>query len=167
MRVRRASTDDLSALRSLRRVALTTHPTSFGTSAEEEEATTDDAWRARFLPGSRATVFLAESDDAEPLGLAGVRGDGRVRTGHVADLWGVFVLEAARGAGVGDALVAESIVWARDAGYARMRLFVDTLNMPAIRLYQRHGFVVVGCEPDVIRVGDDRRDEYLMHYVLR
>ena len=72
-----------------------------------------------------------------------------------------------RGRGVGDALVGAAVRWARGQGFARIRLNVDTENAGAARLYLRHGFVVHGREPDVIRVGEDRRDEYLMHLVLR
>jgi len=50
----------------------------------------------------------------------------------------------ARGRGVGAALVAEVIAWARARGLQRLFLDVGAHNTAARRLYERHGFVATG-----------------------
>jgi ribosomal protein S18 acetylase RimI-like enzyme len=51
----------------------------------------------------------------------------------------IGVSDAARGQGVGGALIDGLLAAAREAGFARVSLSVDR-NNPALRLYQRHGF---------------------------
>jgi GNAT superfamily N-acetyltransferase len=46
------------------------------------------------------------------------------------------------GAGVGGALVDAVVEAARAAGCARVRVTTTNANLPALRLYQRHGFVL-------------------------
>jgi ribosomal protein S18 acetylase RimI-like enzyme len=55
----------------------------------------------------------------------------------------LFVVDSCKGRGLGDALVREIIRYARNKGYAKMRL--DTLSTmdAAQRLYRRHGFVEI------------------------
>jgi ribosomal protein S18 acetylase RimI-like enzyme len=54
----------------------------------------------------------------------------------------IAVVPSKRGHGVGDELLQELIVKARDAGYERLSLSVEPGN-PARKLYERHGFAVV------------------------
>jgi GNAT superfamily N-acetyltransferase len=59
-------------------------------------------------------------------------------------LVGMFVEPAARGTGVGAALVDAVVDWARARGAAWLRLWVTTTNRPAIALYRRCGFRPTG-----------------------
>lgn len=58
------------------------------------------------------------------------------------DAWleDVFVLESARGAGLGRALVKAGIERARARGCARIELDADEANTPAVSLYRSLGF---------------------------
>lgn len=60
-----------------------------------------------------------------------------------------------RGRGVGDALLGELLQAMRQLGCRRARLTVAPGN-PALRLYQRHGFVVQGEEAGYFGPGEDR-----------
>jgi putative acetyltransferase len=53
------------------------------------------------------------------------------------------VSPAARGLGFGDLLMEAAIDFARTAGARRIIIVSNTLLQPAIRLYQKHGFVRV------------------------
>jgi GNAT superfamily N-acetyltransferase len=55
----------------------------------------------------------------------------------------IGVSPGARGRGVGTSLLSELLVAAREAGHPSMSLSVDPDN-PAVRLYERSGFVRVG-----------------------
>jgi ribosomal protein S18 acetylase RimI-like enzyme len=55
-----------------------------------------------------------------------------------------WVAPAARGRGVGDALVAEVLDWCQEQGYEQVELRVVETNEPARRLFLRNGFVPTG-----------------------
>lgn len=163
--VRLTAPGDASALRELRRRALTLHPEVYGSDVAEEQARPDAFWTERATPTPLQAVFVAERDGV--LGaMAGIRTDGRIKTGHLAELWGVFVAPEIRGRGVGDALVAACVAWSRERGLRRIRLEVLTSNAAATRLYLRHGFTVYGVAPDAIRVAGVGYDELMMHLSL-
>jgi RimJ/RimL family protein N-acetyltransferase len=79
---------------------------------------------------------------ATPEGVVGslsIRRDPQRATRHVATL-GMFVIEPWRGRGVGSALMAEALRWARANGVQRVELTVYPHNRAAIALYRRFGF---------------------------
>lgn len=59
---------------------------------------------------------------------------------------------ATRGQGVGSALCAHSLQVARERGYSAMQFnFVVASNTAAVRLWQQHGFTIVGRIPGAFR----------------
>jgi ribosomal protein S18 acetylase RimI-like enzyme len=93
------------------------------------------------LPGRYAPptgeLMLAYSTDGEALGCVAVR---PLEGITVCEMKRLYVRPAARGIGIGGALVAAIIRSAEKLGYAEMKL--DTLpSMPeALALYKRYGF---------------------------
>ena len=70
---------------------------------------------------------------------------------HVANA-GYMVAPEARGGGVASAMCTHSLERARAAGFGAMQFnFVATTNEGAVRLWQRHGFAVVGRIPAAFR----------------
>src|SRR5262249_48002131 len=70
---------------------------------------------------------------------------------HVANA-GYMVAPSARGHGVASAMCAHSLEAARAAGFKAMQFnFVAVSNERAVRLWQRHGFQVVGRVPEAFR----------------
>jgi putative acetyltransferase len=61
-----------------------------------------------------------------------------------AELHRLYLDPAARGRGLGDALVETILVWCRDSAIARLVLWSDTRFVHAHRLYLRHGFRQTG-----------------------
>jgi GNAT superfamily N-acetyltransferase len=88
-----------------------------------------------------AEYLLACGDDGRPAGVAQIRYRLSVWTGS-EDCWieDVYVDEAARGRGIGRALVADALRRARERGCGRAELDVDTVNAPARALYGSLGF---------------------------
>jgi ribosomal protein S18 acetylase RimI-like enzyme len=83
---------------------------------------------------------------------------------HVANA-GYMVSHAVRGQGVASAMCEHSMTLARDAGFTAMQFnFVVSTNTSAVRLWQRHGFRIVGQVPGAFRHADHGpTDVYVMH----
>jgi len=79
--------------------------------------------------------------DGDPVGVVGVRRDADA----TAELKRLFVVPAARGAGLGHALVQAAVQAARTLGARRLWLETSTTVMPAaVGIYRRHGFRETG-----------------------
>ena len=59
----------------------------------------------------------------------------------------LFVEPAARGMGLGNALVNECVQFARSAGYRKIVLWTQSMLLPAIRIYEKSGFRLVEEQP--------------------
>jgi GNAT superfamily N-acetyltransferase len=91
----------------------------------------------------RDTEFLlgAPHDDAPPSGVAQLRFRyGIWRAGFDCLLEDLYVLESARGSGLGRALVQASLDRARERGCRRVELDVNERNEAALALYGSFGF---------------------------
>lgn len=156
MLVRRLVPDDAAAYRTLMLSAYRDHPDAFTSSYEERAAQPADWWAWRLAAGDAAPqrVFGA-FDAADLVGAAGWQRDGRGKTAHRAELFGMFVAARARGLGAGRALVDAILDDLRATpGLLTVTLTVTDGNGPAERLYARCGFVRTGVEPMAVRVGD-------------
>lgn len=111
-------------------------------------------------------TFLVAEDENGPIigyimcrieyGFSHLKRYGLARKGHVVS---VAVLEAHRGAGVGRALVEESLSGMKERGCSETYLEVRVSNEPAISLYRKLGFAVVTTHHGYYRDGEDA---YLM-----
>jgi ribosomal protein S18 acetylase RimI-like enzyme len=171
VRVRRIGPDEGALLKALRLRALAEEPEAFGESVAEAEARDEAEYAARARSasdGDRRAWFLAEAEadpspakaEADPssaeawstlvaptrtsVGLA----MGRRRPPDECMVFSVWVANAARGRGVGRALVDAVADWARAWGASRLVLWVYRSNRGAIRFYERLGFTVETSGPD-------------------
>lgn len=103
---------------------------------------------------SENSVFLVAEAVGQVVGLLVAHGGKRRATRHEAVL-AISVNADWRGRGVGTALMARCVEWARSTGVVtRLELKVFTRNATAIRLYERFGFVTEGvCRRSVFREG--------------
>lgn len=118
-----------------------TYPTDLG----EEQGR--DWW---VLPAPNRTV-VAVDDSGVVLGTAKMNRNHMGNGAHVASA-SYMVDPAHAGRGVGRALCAYTLDWARAAGYRVMQFnaVVET-NVPAVRLYRSLGFEVLGTLPGGFR----------------
>jgi ribosomal protein S18 acetylase RimI-like enzyme len=83
---------------------------------------------------------------------------------HVANA-GYMVSAAARGQGIAGKMCEHSMQEARKAGFTAMQFnFVVSTNTTAVRLWERHGFKIVGTVPGAFRhAALGPTDIYVMH----
>jgi len=162
MHIRRLAPQDAPVFQALRLTGLRNSPSSFGTNYVEEKDLPLAAFAERLQAKDDAAVFGAfEAEDL--VGIVGLRRDGARNYVHKGHLWGMFVTPEARGRGVARELVQTALDFARDVpGLAKVNLYVDAANVPAIALYESLGFVVFSREADGMRVNDRRTDELQM-----
>lgn len=95
----------------------------------------------RLLADGNTEFLLAASDDGRAQGVVQLRFRWTVWW-SAEDCWleDLYVLEEARGAGLGRALVEASLARAAERGCRRIDLDVDPGNAPALALYESLGF---------------------------
>lgn len=85
---------------------------------------------------------------------------------HVLGIFGLAVDPAARGKGVGEALVRGTIERAREKGAHKLMLHVFSVNAGARRLYERCGFRVEAVLRDELRIDGEYIDDIIMAVFL-
>ncbi len=151
--------DDWARLRDIRLRSLADAPHAFSSSFAEQKTYPDTWWqeRARDL-GTDAAGFAAV-DGGRWIGLVRVYREADDRS--AAQLISMWVDPAARGRGIGCALVERALEWARDNGVTRVHLWVTESNEPALRLYEARGFERTGQRQPL--PSDPSRIEIAMH----
>jgi putative acetyltransferase len=92
---------------------------------------------------TKADASIVAVDDGRVIGHLGVGREEGHATEHVASL-GMWVAPEWRGRGIGSALLAAAIGWAREMGVEKLALSVYPHNDAALGLYRKFGFVQEG-----------------------
>lgn len=152
---------DLDAFLHLRREAVASEPFSFAASPEDDHASSPAFVREALGAPGRAIVGAF---DAGLVGVAGIYRHERRKEAHKATIWGVYVAPAARGRGLGAALVSAAVAVARTwDGVRQVHLIVSARTPNAARVYERLGFVRWGTEPAGLCVdGVDVPDHHML-----
>jgi len=124
----------------------------------------EDALALWTTPPSR--TYVAERD-GRVIGCYLLRPNQPGLGDHVANA-GYMVAVEARGQGIASALCEHSMEEARRAGFTAMQFnFVVASNTTAVRLWQRHGFAIVGTVPAAFRHATlGPTDIHIMHRTL-
>jgi diaminopimelate decarboxylase len=120
------------------------------------------AYRRRFRRSwSTEGADLVALDGSRVVGHVSLTRERHPATRHVATL-GIAVAADVRGRGVGSALMAEAIRWARAVGVRKIVLSVYPGNAAAVALYRRFGFLEEGRLSRQSRKSYGYEDEILM-----
>lgn len=113
-----------------------------------------------------ARCFIAESD-GHVVGCYRLAPNQMGPGSHVAN-GSYMVAPDARGQGIGAALCAHSLEEAKRSGFLAMQFnIVVSTNTSAVRLWQRHGFAIVGTLPNAFRHPQHGLvDAYVMYRAL-
>jgi ribosomal protein S18 acetylase RimI-like enzyme len=165
--VRRLAPDDAEPFRALRLAGLAESPEAFGSSPDVESEHDLALIRSRLSPELENATFGA-FDGERLIGVLGLVRPTHPKGRHRGQIWGMYVDPAQRRAGVGRALVATLVDYARGLeGLAWLDLGVGVDNAAARSLYEAFGFRAWGIEPDALRVDGRAIDEAHMSLELR
>jgi ribosomal protein S18 acetylase RimI-like enzyme len=125
----------------------------------------EDAFAYWFGPG--ITSYVAEIDAARMVGMYKIVANQRDLGSHVANA-SFMVDPTYSGRGVGRAMGVHCLREARRMGFLAMQFnLVISTNEPAVALWQKLGFSIVGTLPKVFRHRDlGYVDAYVMHRML-
>jgi len=125
-------------LRAIRLRALADAPDAFGSTLADAEGRSPEDWAAQV---AQLPTFVWSEGGADLGMVRAAPRDGDPAAAYLISMW---VAPEARGRGVGAALVAEVVAWARGRGLRRVLLDVGAHNAAARRLYERLGFAATG-----------------------
>lgn len=135
-------------------------PGEFNLTVDEERKILED------YIASENSVFLVAEADGQIVGAVNCKGGTRKATRHTATL-GISVRKESRNQGVGRALMAGAIEWAKSTGIVtRIELAVYARNQPAIHLYEQLGFEVEGRRRRAIYQNGEYLDDLIMALLL-
>lgn len=160
MQIRAATTADLDAMWSIFRSVIVT-----GDALPFSDEFDRETFQSHWFGPQAAFVAVTGSD---VLGMYKFGANYSGRGAHVANAT-YAVHPAAQGKGIGRALVLHSLARAQADGFLAMQFnYVVSSNAPAVELYKKLGFVIVGTLPQAFR--HERLglvDAYVMHRFLQ
>ena len=147
MKVRSLEPSDADDVIALRREALSSQPLAFGASLDDDRTLAPDLLRTSLADADNSGIIGA-FDAGALVGMAGVFRPEKLKARHRAMIRGMYVTPAARGRGVGAAILHAAVERARSwPGIAQVHLSVTETSKEATRLYTSAGFREWGVEP--------------------
>ena len=156
-----ADANDVADYRTIRLAALKDAPDAFGSTYEAEVGLSTEAFAERLATTIVLGAYAGTGSDARIVDMVGFKQQTIAKLAHKGFLWGFYVAPAARGRGVGVALV-ERIVAAAAGLVQQLTLSVVRGNDAALALYERCGFQTYGVEPRALKSTTGYADEVLM-----
>lgn len=148
---------DADALFELRLSARKTEPHIFTTSYETERGMSREEKMKRVQEAQgegSSRIYVLAKHSAVPVGMMGASDIGA----GVWDLHGVYVVPQFRGMHIAEDMLRMIVKKLRSRhGARKMRFEVETENTPAVHLYKKFGFEVVGTSKQ--RMGDGKEYE--------
>lgn len=157
--IRRTTLDDWQVWRKLRLNALRLAPTAYGETYANAMAGGDGYWQRWWIERGDTALRTITFLDGVPAGQIACLEVPEFAEPIIIAMW---VEEGLRGRGVADALVADTLDWAREQGYRRIRLGVTEGNETARKLYLRHGFAPTG-EREPLHSHPELQIEWMVH----
>ena len=109
-------------------------------------------------------IAIVAEVDRRVVGMLNFENGGRTRIAHRGS-FGMSVIPAWQGRGVGEALLVALLDWARAHPLVEKVILVVVVgNDRAINLYRKHGFTVCGRNPREIKYGENEYSDDLVMY---
>lgn len=161
IRIKWLTEDDWLIYKKIRLEAITRVPSAFGTAYEEEVEHPESVWRER-TPNC-LFAFVGETS----VGLIGHIRLTRIKQKHIVHIVSFYVKEEYRGRGIGKALLEGIMERIRGySGVEKVALSVSSTQVPALRLYEKYGFEVMGKQLKELKIDGAYYDLLSMEYFL-
>ena len=148
-------------LRDLRLEVLLNSPLAFGSSIDEEKLYKANEWKKRI----NSSIFATFDD--KPVVMAVFIINEKIKTKHIANIYGVFVKEEFRGKVIGKKLINSILnIISRNKSIWKIKLTVNTEQNAAVDLYKQFGFNVAGRLKNELRIDGKFYDELIMEKLL-
>ena len=124
---------------------------------EENKDLAEDEWKRRIN-----NALFALSND-KPVGMIVYIISSKIKTKHVANIFGTYVEKEYRGKGIGNKLmdsVMENIQ--ENVNVSKIELTVNSEQKAAVKLYEKYGFELVGRLEKGLKIDDKFYDELIM-----
>ena len=138
--IRRIREGEGDQLMRIRLMSLIDAPYAFASTYVDSVQRPAEDWEERATRSASSdeeAIFIAEA----PTGWLGIIGAFTPDDPGHRHLWGMWVDPSIRSQGVGEAMVETIVEWAALQGAQAASLWVADTNTPAVRLYERTGFV--------------------------
>ncbi len=145
----------------LRLEALQNDPLAFGTSYEEEKDLTENEWKRRI----KNTLFALSNDKL--VGMIVYIIENKIKTKHIANIYGVYVKKEFRGQGAGKKLIESALkIIQKNVNVSKIKLTANPKQVAAVKLYETFGFKLVGRLKKELKINDKFYDELIMERLL-
>lgn len=164
MEIRRLTSADAAAYRTVRLASLLEMPTAFAASYEEERGWPLSTYQQRLDTRPDRATFGA-FDGPKLVGIVTLGREHTAKLMHKAHIWGMYVLPEMRGRSAGRKLLQHAIELARSIPEIRqVNVSANGANAPALRLYESAGFRAFGHERESLCIDGELHDE--LHLAL-
>ena len=161
MQIRSLTQKDWLIWKKIRLEALKDSPENFGSAHEEESNWKGSDFRNSLQKNNIFGAFI----NHELIACAGFYKMNSLKTKHRGVIWGVYTQPEQRLKGASNSLIEAIIIHAKEH-VIQIHLTCVTTNLGAIKLYQKHGFLIYGTEPRSLKIDDIFFDEHLMIFVF-
>jgi ribosomal protein S18 acetylase RimI-like enzyme len=143
IKIARITPSYVAVFKAVRLGALRDAPQAFGSTYARESQFDDSDWLARLdrMNSDRGVGFLAFDDETACGIVAAFLDENDPTRAHLVSMW---TAPAHRQQGVGRLLVNQVFDWAQSRNARVVVLMVTSNNLPAIRFYERMGFMKTG-----------------------
>lgn len=162
MRIRDADAGDASAIARIYNQGIEDRVATLETELRSPEERA--AWLAQH--GPRHPVLVAVDDADTVLGWGSLNAFNPRRAYDQVVDFSLYIAREHRGRGIGDALLSALETRARSLGYHKIVLAAFPTNLPGKRLYERHGFSLVGIYHEQGRLDGRWVDVMIMEKIL-
>ncbi len=146
--IRKLAPSEWKDYKRLRLESLKESPLAFGSAFEEEAGFSVAKWKERM----KNTYFAMAGET--PVGMIVCLFNKEVKFRHIAEIYSFYVRAGYRGKGVGRALLGHALRLAKkNPRIIKVRLYVNSQQRAAVKMYRRAGFAVVGRLVKEMKVG--------------
>ena len=165
MQIRQLSAEDAAFYQEVRLRALREHPEAFATSVAEAAARPLEEIARRVASSDHHVTFGALEQD-QLVAIATLVRSEKTKVRHRATLAAMYVAPEVRGRSLGQRLLEQVLVLAREWGVSDVSLAVTVGNHEARHLYESAGFISYGVEPRSLLVDGTFYDTEWMNLQL-